>query len=138
MRRRGLFIQELDERQAAFARLDMPPAFVDDFRALVNELQRAQDVRLSSRTVRRQALAGIEAELEQGMDAARDLDAMVAIATDGDPATYAAWTSARRIEGLRSRADAEKRPPGDAPVVTPPAAAPQPPVHPLPEVSKAA
>jgi hypothetical protein len=64
-----------------------------------DRLQQPADVRLSSRTVRRKALAGITTALSQGLDAARGLDVIVAIATrQPDPTTYAASTSARRIE----------------------------------------
>ena len=70
----------------------------------MHELQQAADTRISSKTVRRKALAGIKTALAQGLDAARDLDVIVAIAARQDPTTFAAWRSARRIEGQRSRA----------------------------------
>ena len=93
------FIEEAEKRHDTFVRFGLPATFVADFRVLVDGLQQLADVRLNSKTVRRQAMAGIEAELAQGMDAVRDLEALVAFATRQDPATFAAWTTARRIRG---------------------------------------
>ena len=98
------FIEEAATRQAAFEQFGLPPTFISDFRTLVHELQQAADARISSKTVRRKALAGIKTVLAQGLDAARDLDVIVAIAARQDPTTFAAWRSARRIEGQRSGA----------------------------------
>lgn len=95
------FIDAAAPRQEAFERFGLPPTFTTDFGARVCDLQRAVDARISSKTVRRQALAGIETATAQGLDAARDLDVIVALATRQDPTTFAAWTSARRIEGQR-------------------------------------
>lgn len=98
------FIEEAATRQAEFEQFGLPPTFISDLRAMVHELQQAADVRISSKTVRRRALAGIKTALAQGLDAARDLDVIVAIMTREDPTTFAAWTSARRIEGQGSGA----------------------------------
>ena len=45
------------------------------------QLQKAADVRISSKTVRRKAMAGIKTALAQGLESARDLDVIVAIGT---------------------------------------------------------
>jgi hypothetical protein len=97
------FIEEAATRQAAFERFGLPRDFLAEFQTMVGALQRASDVRISSKTVRRRALAGIRTALAQGLDAARDLDVIVAIAARRDPTTIAAWRSARRIEGQRAR-----------------------------------
>ncbi len=78
-------------------------------------------MRPSSRTVRRKAQAGIATALAEGLDAARDLDVIVAIATrQAGPTTYAGWTSARRIEGQGfSAAKIPVAPPVAEPVVPP-------------------
>lgn len=124
------FMEEGATRQAEFEQFGLPPTFISDFRALVDRLQQAADVRLSSKTVRRKAQAGITTALAQGLDAARDLDVIVAIATrQADPTTFAAWTSARRIEGLGSgAAKAPVAPPVSEPVATPVTPAPPVPV----------
>jgi len=95
------FMEEAVSRQAEFEQFGLPSTFISDFKTLVDRLQQAADVRLSSKTVRRKALAGISTALADGLDAVRDLDVIVAIATRlTDPTTFAAWTTARRIEGL--------------------------------------
>lgn len=96
------FIVEAEKRQAPFIALGLPPTFVSDFRALVDELQQAVAVRLNSKTVRRHAQAGIQAALAQGFDAVQDLDVVVAMATRQDPARFAAWQTARHVEGRGS------------------------------------
>lgn len=128
------FLEEAATRQAEFEQFGLPPTFISDFRALVTQLQQAADVRLSSKTVRRKALAGIKTALAQGLDAARDLDVIVAIATrQQDPTTFAAWTSARRIEGQGSGAvKPPVAPPAPEPVVPP-----VPPALPVDELEKA-
>jgi hypothetical protein len=98
------------DRHHQFIQLGLPPTFLSDFQALVDGLQRAVDVRLSSKTVRGLAQAGIADTLRQGLDVIRDLDAIVAVATRQDPVRFAAWRSARRIEGLTSSSGPEKTP----------------------------
>jgi hypothetical protein len=118
------FIQAAEPRQAEFLQFGLPSTFLSDFRTLVDDLQRAVDVRLSSKTVRRQARAGVATAIARGFEAVRDLDAIVAIATLADPTTFAAWGAARRVEGQGASA-AEK------PVASTPAAAP---IVPAPEL----
>ena len=97
------FMEAAARRQKEFEQFGLPPTFIADFRAKVDQLQQAADVRLSSRTVRRHAQAGVLVALAEGLDAARDLDVIVAITTRrSDPTTFAAWTTARRIEGRTS------------------------------------
>lgn len=125
------FMEEAAPRQVDFERFGLPPTFISDLRVMVDQLQQAADVRLNSKTVRRKAQAGIATALAQGLDAARDLDVIVTIATrQQDPATFSAWTAARRIEGLASGA-------GKAPAaVTPPPAPVDPPAEPAPVVDE--
>ena len=97
------FMQAAATRQPQFEQFGLPATFIGDFGAMVDELQLAVDVRLNSKTSRRKAQAGIATALADGLDAARDLDVIVSIATrHTDPATFAAWTAARRIEGQTS------------------------------------
>jgi hypothetical protein len=60
------FMEAAATRQAEFEQFGLPPTFISDFRALVEHLQQAADVRLSSKTVRRKAQAGIATALAQG------------------------------------------------------------------------
>jgi hypothetical protein len=121
------FLAEAEKRQEHFVRFGLPPTFVSDFRALVDDLQRAVDVRLSSKTVRREAQAGIETTLADGLEAVRDLDAIVAIATRQDPVAYAAWQTARHIEGKGSWSAVTEEEPTPAVEATTPAVAAAPP-----------
>lgn len=68
--------------------------------------------------------------MAEGLDAARDLDVIVAIARrQSDPTTFAAWTTAWRIEGQGAGpAKLAVTPPTPQPVATPtPPASPAPP-----------
>ncbi|MEP6918793.1 MAG: hypothetical protein ABJC89_24350 [Acidobacteriota bacterium] len=111
------FIEEAETRRGAFVRLGLPSTFIDDFRAQVDALQRAVDVRVSSKTVRRQAGAGVKTALAEGLEAVRDLEVTVVVETRTDPTRFAAWQSARHIEGQSTQ-----RPP--TPAATPAAPAP--------------
>ncbi len=89
------FIEER-ERQEKFVGIGLPPTFISDFKALVDELQQAVDLRLNSKTARGRAQAGIAAALAQGFDVIRDLDVVVSVATRQEPVVAAAWRSASR------------------------------------------
>lgn len=134
------FMEEAVSRQAEFEQFGLPATFLSDFKTLVDRLQQAADVRLSSKTVRRKALAGIDTALAEGLDAARDLDVIVAIATRlSDPTTFAAWTTARKIEGqgTGSAKSAVATPVAEPPVSPAPPAAPAPAATPVSELEKA-
>lgn len=91
------FIEAAATRQAEFEQFGLPPTFIGDFQALVEQLQQAVNVRLGSRTLRRKAMAGIRTALAHGLDAICELHIIVSIATRQDPTTFEAWTSARRV-----------------------------------------
>src|SRR5690606_7453583 len=76
-----VFAEEAAKRQAEFVRYGLPPTFISEFQALVDTLETAVNARLSSKTTRREARQGIATELARGLDAIRDLDAAVVIAT---------------------------------------------------------
>ena len=89
------FMAAAAPRQKDFEDFGLPSTFLSDFKALVDQLQQATDVRLSSKTTRRKAQAGIVDALAEGLDAVRDLDVIVAIATrEQHPSTFAAGTAA--------------------------------------------
>ena len=110
------FMQSAESRKAEFEKFGLPPTFIADFGAQVTQLQQAADVRLSAKTARGRAQAGIEVAIADGLDAVRDLDVVVAIATrQADPVTYAAWTAARRIEGQNRAPAVEEEAPASPP-----------------------
>ena len=96
------FAEQAEKRQEQFLRFGLPPVFVSDFSALVNELQQTESVRLSSKTLKRQAQEGIREVIKDTLNDVRDLDALVEIAMRHDPVSLAAYDSARRIEGQGS------------------------------------
>ena len=103
------FIEQAGDRQDQCISFGLPPTFLGDFRTKVNNLQQAMTGRLNSRTVRREASAGTRTALARGLEAVRDLDALVTIATRENPTTFAAWSAARRIEGQGSSSRAVKK-----------------------------
>ncbi|MEO8482889.1 MAG: hypothetical protein ABI634_11810 [Acidobacteriota bacterium] len=93
------FIEAAGPRQAQFIRLGLPPDFVASLQRQVEALELAVDGRRKGRFQLRSAQAGVEAALEQGFDAIRDLDVVVPNAVRSDPVRLAAWQGARRVEG---------------------------------------
>jgi hypothetical protein len=95
-----LFIAEAGPRQEQFVHFGLPPAFISEFTMRVDELERAINAQLNSRSGRRQAQAGIETTLVAGLEVIRNLDVTVANVLRDDPTALGGWRGARRIEGL--------------------------------------
>lgn len=95
----------------AFLRHAMPPSFVEDFKQDIADLERAVGQQNSGRGAHVSATVSVESAAERGMNAVRKLDAIVRNMFRDDPATLAAWESARHVE---SPARARKRPNGSA------------------------
>lgn len=116
------FAEEGIRRQELFVRYGLPATFISEFQALVNTLHVAAVTRQTSKTTRNEAQAAIEAALESGIEVIRNLDYAVEVATRPNPAQFAAWKAARRIQGLRSsNADTSKATQA-SPTANPPAA----------------
>ncbi|MCC7010425.1 MAG: hypothetical protein IT184_16570 [Acidobacteria bacterium] len=94
-----VFVEEARTREEAFGRFGLPQSYFSAFAALVDELEQAIDARLSSKTVRGHAKAGGTVAVRQGLELVRDLDVIVEVATQQDPALADAWKTARHIEG---------------------------------------
>ncbi len=114
-----VFIMEAEKRQEKFVAIGLPPTFISDFKALVDEMHVAMTMRLGSKRVRGQAQAGIAAALARGFDVIQDLDVVVEVASRLDPVMAAAWRSARRIEGQGSSTAAVKATNVEAPIAVP-------------------
>jgi hypothetical protein len=121
------FLEEAEQRQAQFVGMGLPATFINDFRSLVNELEQAVDTRLSSKTLRGHARAGIAGALREGLEIVRDLDVVVDVATRQNEVLAATWRVARRIEGQASPSASAKSPEADAVVAPPVPAAVDPP-----------
>ncbi len=77
---------------------EMPADFLDSLDALITDYERALTSSHQSAEKHVAASAAIDAEIERGMTAARKLDSIVRNKFHNDPATLAAWASARHIE----------------------------------------
>jgi hypothetical protein len=105
-----LFIAEAAKRQEQFARFGLPATFISDLTTMVDALEKAVTVRLNSKTSRRLTLIALQTEFRRGSELIRDLDAVVAVAAQDDPARLGAWRSARLLEGQRVESDSTPAP----------------------------
>jgi len=109
-----MFIEEAATRQDQFIKLGLPATFISDFTALVDTLQRAATEREDSKTLRAKAQDGMTAAFSTGLAAVRDLEVIVEIATQHDPATLGGWQKASDIEGSSSSASRAAKDPKTA------------------------
>lgn len=93
------FLEAADKRQAEFIAMGLPETFVNDFKALVTELDEAVNGRLNGKTLRAQARMGIVAALRRGMHLVGDLDVIVDVVAHDDDVVKDTWRIARRVEG---------------------------------------
>lgn len=103
--------------KAEFIRHELQPTFVEDFASDIAELERAMGGQNTGRDAHVSATASVESAAERGMNAVRRLDAIVRNKFRDDPATLAAWESARHIE---SPARTRRRTNGGASGTNPP------------------
>ena len=90
--------------KAEFLRHEFPPTFIEDFESDIEDLERAMDGQNTGRDAHVFATASVDSTAERGMNAVRRLDAIVRNKFRDDPATLAAWESARHVESpSRSR-----------------------------------
>jgi hypothetical protein len=106
-----VFIEEAERRQAQFVQFGLPEGFIGEFRTHVDDLERAINAQLNSRSARRRAQAGIENTLADGLDVIRNLDVIVANVMRDDPTSLAGWDGARRIDGLNRGVPRPEKPP---------------------------
>jgi uncharacterized protein (DUF433 family) len=83
---------------AEFIRHELPASFIEDLQADIADLEHAIGGQNTGRNTHVSATASIETVIERGMNAVRKLDAIVRNKFHNDPATLAAWESARHIE----------------------------------------
>jgi hypothetical protein len=84
--------------KAEFIRHELPATFLEDLQTDIADLERAIGSQNTGRGAHVTATASITAAIERGMSAARRLDAVIRNKFRDDPATLAAWESARHIE----------------------------------------
>jgi hypothetical protein len=84
--------------KATFIRYEMPADFLEDLAADITEFEAAsqhQNIGIENQVT---GSVGVATAREQGMNAVRQLDAVVRNKYRSDPATLAAWERARHIE----------------------------------------
>lgn len=93
--------------KAEFLRYGMPESFIDDFKEAIAALEHAMGQQNTNRGAHISATASVETAAERGMNAVRKLHVIVLNKFRKDPATLAAWESARHVE---SASRTRKRP----------------------------
>ena len=111
-----MFARDAEAFAGPFVTHGLPPTFIVDLRAKVEQFERAIRDRRVEQSGHAAARGGIQATLAAGLTAVRVLDALVANELRHDPVTLAAWQRERRI--VRTR--------GGRTVSAPPAATPPP------------
>jgi hypothetical protein len=81
-----------------FIRYGMPADFLEDVAADITEFEAASQSQNAGMETKVTATAAVDTTREQGMNAVRQLDAVVRNQYRDDPATLAAWERARHIE----------------------------------------
>ncbi|HEX8720940.1 MAG TPA: hypothetical protein VF736_09950 [Pyrinomonadaceae bacterium] len=92
------FAEAAEEFKEHFMRYEIPATFFTGFKQKIANLEQAMGEQNVGRGAHVLATATAEAEAERGMNAVRKLDAIVRNKFREDPATLAAWESARRVE----------------------------------------
>lgn len=84
--------------KAEFLRYGMPESFIEEFSEDIADLERAMGQQNTGRGAHVSATVTVETAAERGLNAVRKLDAIVRNKFRDDPATLAAWESARHVE----------------------------------------
>lgn len=84
--------------KAAFLQREVPERVFQDLAANINAYEAALTEQNTAKEKRVAATASIDAAIEHGMDALRQLDPIVRNKLHNNPATLAAWLSAKRVE----------------------------------------
>ena len=81
-----------------FTRRGLSPNFIDNLSTLITNFEQAIDQMIQSEETRVAATAAIKDLFQVGMDILRQLDPIMRNVFADDPATLAAWGSARHVE----------------------------------------
>jgi RecA/RadA recombinase len=92
-----LFVRDAEALSAAFVLNGMPPTFIAELRAHVDQFDRAIQESETERSEHISARAHIEAALTSGTAAVKRLDAIVTNQLRKDPVTMTVWKRARRL-----------------------------------------
>lgn len=92
------FVEEARRFAADFARLGISAAKVNDLEQDVEDLETAIGAKASAQLETIGATAGIDEQIERGMDAATKLDAIMHNVYFDDPVKLTQWQSARHVK----------------------------------------
>ncbi len=92
------FVADATPLKPIFIRHELAASFIEDLQADITDLERAIGGQNTGRGVHVTATASIDSTVERGMAAVTRLDAIVRNKFRDDPATLAAWESARHVE----------------------------------------
>jgi hypothetical protein len=84
--------------KAEFIKRGLPADFLDDLQADIALMEEAIEHKNQGTESHVLATAAIDAEIERGMNAVRELDSIAHNIFAADPSTLAAWTSASHVE----------------------------------------
>ena len=96
--------------KAEFIKRGLPDDLIDDLEADIEILEQAITHEAQGKESHVAATAAIDQEIERGMNAVRELDAIVQNIFRNDPAALAEWASASHVERPPRRADAKAPP----------------------------
>jgi hypothetical protein len=114
------FAQEAEASKQEFSRRGMRPDFLAHLSADIAAFEQLIDGRAKEEGARVAATAAIDGAIEHGMEAVRELDAIVGNVFRDDPAALAEWTSASHVERA-ARAATHDAPAASEPKATTPA-----------------
>jgi hypothetical protein len=84
--------------KSEFIKRGMPTDFLEDLQADIDEMEQAITRKVQGKESHVTATAAIDAEIERGMNAVRELDPVMRNTFAANAATLAAWMSASRVE----------------------------------------
>jgi hypothetical protein len=105
------FAADADPLKAEFIRRGLPQDFLDDLNSDITAFEESIGSREQKTGERVAATVAIDESIERGMNAVRELDAIVQNIFRNDPATLAHWTSASHTERAPRHPAAVQPPP---------------------------
>lgn len=105
------FAAQATTHKAGFQRLGMPNSFIDDLGDDIEDFENALNRKAVAQGAAVGATAGIDAEIERGMNAATILDAIMQNVYRNNPIKLAEWTQARHVKRSPQRKKNGSQPP---------------------------
>jgi hypothetical protein len=110
------FAQDAAPLKEEFTRRGLPAGFLSELNAGITAFEESINSRAQKTGTRIAATVAVDDAIERGMNAVRELDAIVRNVFRNDPAALAEWTSASHVERAPNHANTPKPPSPPAPV----------------------